>query len=76
MIFLSWLILLSPLVFFESSSDLTNSLEPGRRLIALQIGVDQNPTEKKCFWSEINDSPGFVILYVCNIILVKSDPDP
>jgi hypothetical protein len=65
----------SPLVFFESSSDL-NSLEPGRRLIALQIVVDQNPTENKSFWSEINDSPGFVILYVCNIILVRSDPDP
>jgi hypothetical protein len=53
-----------------------NSLEPGRRLIALQIVVDQNPTENKSFWSEINDSPGFVILYVCNIILVRSDPDP
>jgi hypothetical protein len=76
MIFLSWPIHLSPLVFFESSSDLTNSLEPGRRLIALQIVVDQNPTENKSFWSEINDSTGFVILYVCNIILVKNDPDP
>jgi hypothetical protein len=76
MIFLSSPILLSPLVFFESISDLTNSLEPGRRLIALQIVVDQNPTENKSFWSEISDSPGFVILYVCNIILVKSDPDP
>jgi len=72
--FLSWPILLSPLVLFQSSSDLTNSLEPGTSLGALQV-VDKNPTENKVFGAKSMTYLDLCVQCVCNIILIKSDPD-